>query len=74
MHGIGLWTFLTIICILGFIRKIYRLRVLERCHQADGTARNQELLARLEKLERRMANLETIVIKTEQEREFDRQI
>lgn len=76
----GLWLFLTICGVMGiitdFIGKMAKMKVEARKAQNEQSeqrgAENAAILARMEKLERRMANLETIVLDAEKKREYER--
>lgn len=69
----GLWAFLAIVVLAGTVEKIIRHKITMRAQQNQNSgAQNAEILARLEKLERRMSNIETIVLESEKHKQFDR--
>lgn len=67
-----MWTFLTIICLAGMIQSYFqsRMKHQEKMRQQpdSGGADSEE---RFRRLERRLANLETIVIERDKKSEFE---
>jgi hypothetical protein len=68
----AIFGFLAVAVIVDGIVKLYKIRLSTKTERRGNDAANTEMLARLEKLERRMANLETIVLDAEKKREFER--
>ena len=64
------WTAAVIIVAIGALSTMYRARVKVGAEKPDDAFR--ELAQRVEKLEERMANLETIVLEKERDKEFSR--
>ena len=67
-----IWQFLVAVVAIEAFVKIVRLKVASREARVAMTSQNAALGERMEKLERRMANLETIVLEAEKKKEFDR--
>ena len=68
----GFWEFLaTVVAIEAFVRLVKMKHDNRRAYWANND-QNAALAERMEKLERRMANLETIVLESEKHREFER--
>jgi hypothetical protein len=70
----GLWVFLSIVVIVGCLSETVKIRYTKRSSTigkelAEGQSK---LLERLERLERRVANLEAIIVERNKYEEFDR--
>jgi len=64
-----------IVCVISgfrFLRFAIQQNTTVRLKQAEASAGNQEFAARIVDLEKRMANMETILLEHEKVREFDR--
>ncbi|MBW2410392.1 MAG: hypothetical protein JRF72_11385 [Deltaproteobacteria bacterium] len=62
------WTAAVIIAAITTFGTIYRARIKANAHQSDENT--EALLQRIERLEERIANLETIVLEKEKARQF----
>jgi hypothetical protein len=65
------WTAIVLIVMLGMTVDIVKIRSKAKAASAEGEKRIEELMARMTKLEDRMANLETLVLEQEKRRPFD---
>lgn len=74
MHGAdGLWVFLIVcVCVSAFV-KIVRMRSASRQSGVSQSAVD-ELSTRIASLEKRMSNIETIVLDSEKHKAFERQL
>lgn len=71
MH-LDLWDFIIIIVLIGAISKTVRsFALISRGQGRSSRERDAAILERLDKLEKRMANLETIVLEAEKHKQFD---
>ncbi|MCX7019942.1 MAG: hypothetical protein WCK47_05285 [bacterium] len=71
MHD-GVWAFLIVfVCIMGLV-KIIRIRASSGMATGGDQARLDKFSRRLDKIEQRMANVETIVLEAEKHRQFER--
>ena len=62
------WTAAAIIVAITTFGTIYRARIKANAHKFDETS--ESLLQRIDRLEERMANLETIVLEKEKAKQF----
>lgn len=70
----NLWTMIFGIVLVGVISEMYRARLKVRGKLAVSQDRESELAQKVEALEERMKNLETIVLEHEKLRDFDRSL
>ena len=72
----GMWDAIFLIVFVSVvveaIAKIYKVKVSTEAQRKGSVEANAEVLARLDRMERRIANLETIVLESEKKREFER--
>ena len=62
------WTAIVIIVAIIAFTTIYRLRLKANTEEVDGVVQN--LIERLDSIEERIANLETIVLENEKNKDF----
>jgi len=67
----NLWTMIVAVVALGVVSEMYRARLKVRSRMAQHGQEFETLQDRLDKLEQRMANLETIILEHEKDRAFD---
>ena len=67
-NAMSFWTAAVIIVAITTFGTLYRARIKARAHQSGETS--DSLLQRIESLEERMANLETIVLEKEKAKQF----
>jgi hypothetical protein len=69
------WMFLTVVVVIealvGMMIKLARIKSQAAIVGAERTLSSQEMLERLEKIEKRLSNLETIVLESEKKRDFE---
>lgn len=70
----GFWTFLIVAVVLQSIVKLASVKARTRLDGQATQAQNAALTARMDKLEQRMANLETIVLEHEKLKNFERSL
>lgn len=69
--NIGMWTFLTIICVAGIVAGVLEKWIKYNRQDAAGRQSSTEILDRFDAMERRLANLESICVEQERTRKFD---
>lgn len=74
MWHFDVFDMVVIVILVGAAEKVYKLKVMNHQSRQAMDSQNAALAERLDKLERRMANLETIVLDTEKKRNFERQL
>lgn len=67
----NLWTFICIVAVAGIIGECYKHKVSKEKRSEKGS-RMDSIDAKLNAIEHRISDLETIVIDREKERKFDR--
>ena len=65
----NLWTAIVAIVVVATISEMYKARLKIRRHQTEGSL--DEIMRRLDRLEERIANLETLVLEREKHRKFE---
>ncbi len=68
------WTMIAVVVALGVVSEMYRARLKANQKMQNHTADFEQLAQSLQKLEERMANLETIVLEGEKHRRFEREL
>lgn len=68
----NLWEFLVAVVAIEAFAKTIRALVLAKSQNRSSSEHNAAILERLDKLEKRMNNLETIVLEVEKHKQFDR--
>ena len=68
LNVMSFWTAAVIIVAITTFGTLYRARIKAGAHQSNETT--ESLLQRIERLEERMANLETIVLEKEKAKQF----
>lgn len=78
MDHMGLWGFLTICGVVAIICGVFEERIKSRAkvmlgqQSQESDKKLEELIARMERLEQRMANIETITLDHEKGKPFER--
>lgn len=67
-----MWACIFGIVLVGSVVKVLRTAILAKTRAYDSNVQNRAVLERLDKLEKRMNNLETIVLEAEKHKQFDR--
>lgn len=70
----GLWIFLTICGVAAILAEAYETRVKTRAKFEASNKHFDELADRIAAIEKRIENLETIVVDSSKHREFDRSL
>ena len=65
------WTFVCICGVAGIIGDVYSKRLKYRETARQSKSDTEDLLARIERIERRLGNIESICIEHERTRKFD---
>lgn len=68
--NIGLWTGIVLIVAIGAVSEMYRARV--KSGAKETVKLYEEIVARMAKIEERMANVETILFDREKADKFDK--
>ena len=68
--NIGLWTGIVLIVAIGAVSEMYRARV--KSGAKETVKLYEEIVARMAKIEERMANVETILFDREKAEKFDK--
>ena len=68
--NIGLWTGIVLIVAIGAVSEMYRARV--KSGAKETVKLYEEIIARMAKIEERMANVETILFDREKADKFDK--
>jgi len=71
MMNMGMWTFLTIICVAAIVAGVLEKWLKYNRQDTAGRQNSTETLDRLDAMERRLANLESICVEQERTRKFD---
>lgn len=71
MLNMGFWSFLTLVCVATILVDAGKKWMKYNSINAPGRRASDEIIARLEALEARMANLESICVEQERVRKFD---
>lgn len=66
----SLWTMIAIIVALGVISEMYRARLKAQTTWAQMKDQEENILSRLDRMEERLRNLETLVLENEKDRAF----
>lgn len=68
----GFWEVILVLGVLAIVSEMYRARLKTRERVKQQGTQMDTLDARLEKMEARIANLETLVLEGQKHQEFDR--
>lgn len=68
------WTFCAFAVAVGVISEMYRARLKTKVKISQANQESEDIIGRLDRMEQRIANLETIVIDREKHREFDQSL
>ncbi len=70
----GLWIFLTIVSVLGIWAGLTEKKMKLRFKLKTNEQQNDGVVARLEEFEKRLENIEAIVLEQEKHRSFDEEL
>ena len=68
----GLWIMITIVCLGGVMSEMYKYKVKMESGERKKDAACDALAERLAQVEGRLANIESLVVEIEKQRDFDR--
>jgi len=68
----GVFEMVVAIVLIGTVSDMYRARLKARSSRAEDRERLSQLAGRLEALEQRLINVESLVVEQEKHAEFDR--
>ncbi len=66
----NLWTMIAVVVALGVVSEIHRARLKAQTTWAQMKDQEENILSRLDRMEERLRNLETLVVDNEKDRAF----
>ncbi len=75
MSGLyGFWIFMAIVCVCAMVTGLSHTRMKLRCKLHEDGQQNDGLAARFEEVEKRLENIEAIMVEQEKRRSFDEEL